>query len=378
MRFLALRTATIAVAVVATGMAAVPAAVASTQPDGSPALARTHDGERSLRDLARGRLAIGTAVGMDALDKDPAYRRLVGGQFSAVTPENVMKWEVVEPTRDTYDWSQGDQLVDFARANHQQVRGHTLVWHSQLPEWLTEGTFTNDELRTILKKHVTDQATHFRGRIWQWDVVNEAFNEDGTMRDTLWLRQLGPGYVADAFRWAHRADPKATLFYNDYTIEGLNPKSDAAYAMVRQLRSEGVPIGGIGLQAHLGTQYEFPTGYVQNLQRFADLGVKISVTEADVRMPLPVDATKLQVQSDAFTDLLRGCLAVRACTDFTMWGFTDKYSWIPGVFPGQGSAHPLDELYQPKPAWDALKIVLADDHQDRPGLVWADSRGGVS
>jgi len=366
MRLTALRTATVVIAVAAAGMTTIPAASAADQPAADqPAGAasgtnRNDHADRSLRELARGRVAIGTAVGMEALNTDPDYRTLVGQQFSTVTPENVMKWEVVEPTRGTYDWTQADQLVGFARANGQKVRGHTLVWHSQLPTWLTAGTFTKDELREILKKHITDQATHFRGQIWQWDVLNEAFNEDGTLRDTLWLRELGPSYIADAFRWAHRADPKATLFYNDYTIEGLNPKSDAAYALIKQLRSEGVPIQGVGLQAHLGTQYDFPVGYVQNLQRFADLGVKISITEADVRMPLPADATKVQVQADAFADLLRGCLQVRACTDFTMWGFTDKYSWIPGVFPGEGSAHPFDAAYQPKPAWNALKTVLKD------------------
>jgi endo-1,4-beta-xylanase len=123
-----------------------------------------------------------------------------------------MKWESVEAQRGVLDFSAADRLIAHARAHHQIVRGHTLVWHGQLPAWLTSGTFTDDELEAILHQHITDEVSYFRGRIYAWDVVNEAFNEDGTLRDTIWLRQLGPGYIAKAFRWAHQADPHAKLY----------------------------------------------------------------------------------------------------------------------------------------------------------------------
>ncbi|MFD7864300.1 endo-1,4-beta-xylanase [Streptomyces sp. NPDC059783] len=302
----------------------------------------------------RAGLRIGTAVDMDALAADAPYRARAAGEFTSVTPENVMKWEVVEPRRGTYDWSAADELVDFARSNGQLVRGHTLLWHNQLPGWLTDGDFTADELRALLRKHITDQASHFKGRIWQWDVVNEAFNDDGTLRDSIWLRTLGPGYIADAFRWAHRADPRAKLYINDYNIEGVNAKSTALYDLVTELRAQGVPVDGVGIQGHLSVQYNAPHDIAANMKRFDDLGLETAITEADVRVPMPVDSTDQEAQAEGYDVLLRGCLLTRHCTDFTVWGFTDRYSWVPDTFEGEGAANLLDENYGPKPAYQAL------------------------
>src|ERR1035437_5561803 len=234
----------------------------------------------SLRALAsKVGLRIGTAVNTDVLAANATYRQITADQFSTVTPENVMKWRVAEPPQGTYDWSAADQLVNYAKTNGQLVRGHTLVWQNQLPTWLTTGTYTSAQLRDLLHKHITDEVSHFKGHIWQWDVVNEAFNDDGTMRDTIWLRAMGPGYIADASRWAHQPDPKALLFYNDYNIEGMGAKSDAVFALVKQLRAEGVPINGVGAQGHLDTQYGFPNQMQQNLQRVADRGLKVALSE---------------------------------------------------------------------------------------------------
>jgi endo-1,4-beta-xylanase len=313
-----------------------------------------------LRALAaRHHLGVGTAVNTDALGTDATYTGLVAEQFNTVTPENVMKWQLVEPTQGTYDWSAADRLVAFARAHGQRVRGHTLVWHSQLPTWLTSGTFTPDQLRALLHKHITDEATHFKGQIWQWDVVNEAFNDDGTLRNTIWLQNLGPGYIADAFRWAHQADPHALLFYNDFNIEGGNPKSDAVYALVRQLRAQGVPIDGVGIQGHLGVQFSLPGGVPENMARFAALHLAVAVTEADVRMPMPPDGTKVAAQNAGYSTLLQACLFTSRCISFTVWGFSDKYQWVPGVFTGQGSAALYDENFVPKPAYRQVQLDLA-------------------
>jgi endo-1,4-beta-xylanase len=319
----------------------------------------------TLRALAaRADLRIGTAVDMSALANDSVYRQQTAAQFSTVTPENVMKWQLVEPVRGQFDWAAADQLVDFARANGQKIRGHTLVWHNQLPTWLTGGTFTAAELRQILRQHIFDEARHFKGRIWQWDVLNEAFNDDGTLRDTLWLRNLGPGYIADVFRWAHQADPGAKLFYNDYNIEGLNAKSNAVFALVTQLRKDGVPIDGVGVQGHFGVQYGFPADVADNLGRFAGLGLLTAVTEADVRMVMPPDNAKLQAQAQGYNVLLQGCLLTRHCISFTVWGYTDKYSWVPGFFTGQGAANLLDENFAAKPAFQAVRntLRLAAEH----------------
>jgi endo-1,4-beta-xylanase len=287
------------------------------------------------------------------------YRRIAARQFSSVTPENVMKWEAVEPQQGTYDWSAADRLVRFADRRHQRVRGHTLVWHSQLPSWLNEDNFSKAQLRALLKKHVQDEARHFRGKIWQWDVVNEAFNDDGTFRDSVWLRAFnGPGFIAKAFRWAHQSDPKALLFYNDYNIEGIGAKSDAVHAFVHKLVARGVPIDGVGFQDHLDTQYPFPDRMRQNLSRFAKLGLYEALTEIDARIPLPVSNEEQLAQNADYRQSLQACLAVRRCLSYTVWGFGDAYSWVPNTFPGEGAADIYDESLNPKPSYDAVRDTL--------------------
>jgi endo-1,4-beta-xylanase len=321
---------------------------------------------RTLRQLGdRADLKMGVAVGMDALNEDATYRYLAATQFSSVTPENVMKWEVVEPRQGTYNYAQADELIRFAKKNHQIVRGHTLVWHSQLPTWVTRGNFTTEQFRQIMRRHIRTEMTRFKGDITEWDVVNEAFNEDGTLRDSIWLQKLGPGYIEEAFRYAHQIDPKAKLFYNDYNIEGINAKSNAVYQMFRQLKADGVPVQGVGLQSHFDIQYNYPPDILANMQRFADLKVRVSVTEADVRMDLPVDPTKAQAQAGAYDALLSSCLLVPRCKNFTVWGISDKYSWIPGVFEGQGGALLWDENYRTKPAYDSIRRILAIAGSDR-------------
>ncbi|WP_254643845.1 endo-1,4-beta-xylanase [Streptomyces sp. BV286] len=322
-------------------------------------------GTAPLRALAdRAGLRIGTAVDMAALADDEAYRRTTGREFNSVTAENVMKWEVVEPARGTYDWSGADALVRFARERGQVVRGHTLVWHSQLPGWLTagvaDGSIGAEELRGILRKHVTTEVKRYKGKIQQWDVVNEVFEEDGSLRNSIWLQKLGPSYIADAFRWAHAADPKAKLFLNDYNVEGVNAKSTAYYDLAKRLRAEGVPVQGFGIQGHLAIQYGFPGDVPGNLARFERLGMQTAFTEVDVRMILPVDEEKLATQATYFRRLLDACLGARSCRSFTVWGFTDKYSWVPGVFAGQGAATLTGEDFGRKPAHGAVREGLAE------------------
>lgn len=352
-------------------LTATPAATASPTHDPGQSSGAVAVPDDSLRALAsRVGLRIGTAVNTDVLATNATYRQITADQFSSVTPENVMKWQVVEPTQGTYDWSAADKLVKFAEAHGQLVRGHTLVWHSQLPTWLTAGTYTSTELRDLLRKHITDEVTHFKGNIWQWDVVNEAFNDDGTMRKTIWLDAMGPSYIADAFRWAHQADPKALLFYNDYNIEGLGPKSDAVYALAKQLRAQGVPIDGIGAQGHLDTKYGFPDRMQQNLQRFADLGLKVALTEVDVRTTVPDTTTPEKLAQNAdYSQMLEACLLVRACISYTVWGFGDAFSWVPGVFAGEGAADIYDENLQPKASYFALQqtLMLASGAPHRDG-----------
>ncbi len=313
----------------------------------------------SLRALAEPiGLEIGVAVNPGGLE-NARYNQIAATQFSSVTPENEMKWETVEPRRGVFNYAPGDQIVRFAQKHDQLVRGHTLLWHNQLPAWLTSGTWTRAQLRSILREHIFTVAGHFRGRVWAWDVVNEAFNEDGTLRDTIWLRTIGPEYIADAFRWAHQADPRAILFYNDYNVEGINPKSTAVYNFLRQLRRQHVPVSGFGAQGHLSTQYPFPQDILQNLRRFGRLGLATAITEADVRHVLPVDPAEVNAQAEGYSLMLESCLLERSCISYTVWGFTDRYQWVPQTFPGQGEAAIFDANYNPKPAYNALRRDLA-------------------
>jgi len=321
-----------------------------------PAQASTPD---TLRAAARNAgIKIGTAVDMTALADDAQYRDAVAAEFSTVTAENVMKWESLEPERGVYNYAPADRLVQFARQHNQKLRGHVLVWHNQNPAWLTQGTFTPTELRQILREHITETVRHFKGKVWHWDVVNEIFNDDGTWRDTIWYRNLGPGFVADAFRWAHRADPNVKLYLNDYNNEGLSPKSDAYYALVQQLKAEGVPVQGYGVQGHLATQYGVPQTTLENLRRFEKLGLDTAFTEVDVRIPLPADAAEVQAQAQGFTTLLQAGLLAERCVSYTLWGFTDRYNWVPGVFAGEGEATPLTVDFERKPAYRSIRDTL--------------------
>jgi endo-1,4-beta-xylanase len=319
-----------------------------------------------LRDLAKGQdLLIGTAVDHGAFTADTVYRNRIATEFSSITAENVMKWEVLEPERGRLDFTAADELVASARRNHQGVRGHTLLWHNQLPAWLTQGvdsgTITPTELRGILRQHILDVVSHFRGKLYQWDVVNEVIDDNANLRDTIWLRNLGPGYIADAFRWARQADPKVKLYLNDYNVEAGNAKSDAYFRLAQDLLRQRVPVDGFGAQGHLGVQFGFNTAaeVAANLNRFNNLGLETSLTEVDVRMVMPPDNVKLQAQAQGYSVLMQGCLLARKCVSFTVWGYTDKYSWVPGFFTGQGAANLLDENFAAKPGYRELQAVLA-------------------
>jgi endo-1,4-beta-xylanase len=361
--------AAVLVSLNATGAPAAPvgkvAAVPASVP-GAAALtaAQSATDSNTLRELAkRTGMKIGTAVDMAALANDATYNQHVADEFNSVTAENVMKWSEIEPTRGTLNFAPADQLVAFAKANGQSVRGHTLLWHNQLPTWLTDGVASGEidsaELRQILKQHVFDVAGHFRGKIYQWDVANEVIDDNAQLRDTIWLQKLGPGYIADVFRWAHQADPKAKLYINDYNVEGLNAKADAYYELVKQLKADRVPIHGFGMQGHLGVQFGFDGRALANVQRFEALGLETSFTEVDVRMLMPSDNPKLHAQANGYGILLRACLLAKKCTSFTVWGFTDKYSWVPGFFEGQGAANLLDENFGQKPAYQTVSQTLA-------------------
>ncbi|NUW46862.1 endo-1,4-beta-xylanase [Nonomuraea rhodomycinica] len=322
--------------------------------------------EVTLRTLAAARnLRVGAAVNDRGLDSDNGYRDKLRYEFNSVTPETAMKWVNLEPEPGVYTWGKADAVVSFAQQNNQMVRGHTLVWHSALPTWVSDGSLSDQELRAALQRHVETTVKRYAGRVAVWDVVNEVLAEDGTLKQTIWLKRLGPGYIADAFRWARAADPSAKLYINDYNAEWSNPKRTALYNLVRDLRAQGVPIDGVGFQTHSLIKDPTPetippTQLRSTLELFAGLGVDVAVTELDVRLKLPVDERKLAAQAEIYRRVTAACVAVARCVSLTVWSLTDRYSWVPAVVPGWGAAHPLDAALARKPAYDQMQAVLAD------------------
>ena len=315
-----------------------------------------------LRSFAEARgILIGAAVAADPLRSDALYRDTLKREFNILTTENAMKFEPIHPSRNTYSFRDADAIVSFAEASDMRVRGHTLVWHQQLPSWVTSGMFTRDEWIDILREHIFTVVERYRGQVYAWDVVNEAVDEDGSLRDTIWLRNIGPEYIDLAFRWAHEADPEVRLFYNDFGGEALGPKSDAVYNLVQDLLQRGVPIHGVGLQMHISLEDPpDPEEVRANIDRLVALGLEVHITELDVRIKLPATEEKLLEQARIYREMLEVCLSAENCTAFVMWGFTDRHSWIPWFFGGYGSALIFDDSYRPKPAYHALVDVLAN------------------
>jgi endo-1,4-beta-xylanase len=312
-----------------------------------------------LRDLADERgIGIGAAVGgslvLPESQADP-YAATLAREFNVMTAENDMKHGPLRPSRDEFRFDRADALVAFAERNGMRVRGHTLVWHGQLAQWLTNGTWTPEEAREQLRDHITTVVTHFRGRVAAWDVLNEAIEGDGSRRTTFWSENVGPDYIETAFRLAHEADPDAELFYNDYGMEGINAKSNAAFEMLEDFVERGVPVHGVGFQSHF-TAGQLPSRgeLLQNFARFADLGLRIHITELDIRMRTPASAQDLQTQANDYARVVDVCLETPACDMIVLWGFTDAASWIPGTFQGWGQALIFDEDYDPKPAYWAV------------------------
>ncbi|HYK31749.1 MAG TPA: endo-1,4-beta-xylanase [Streptosporangiaceae bacterium] len=356
------------------GVAAASAATAATT--NAAVRSRDMDPPSTLRGLAE---LIGLRIGTAVIPFDlntPAYNAILAQQFSVVTPGNAMKWGSVEPTQGVFDWSDADTLVSFAEQHGQLVRGHTLLWHNQLPGWLTtgvaNGTISSSQLMGLLEQHIFTEVGRYRGRIWQWDVANEFFtdsNPSGINPKDFWVSNLGPSIIGQAFRWAHEADPHALLFYNDYNIageDGTNAKSDAVFAWLGQMLDQGVPIDGVGNQGHLDTQFGFSgTRMTQDLQRYASLGLKVAITEADVRTfvdgpttQVPTSNLAVFAQPYEFGQMIKAALAVPECISFTVWGFGDADSWVPGFFKGEGYATIYDVNLQPKLAFSELMQEL--------------------
>jgi endo-1,4-beta-xylanase len=253
---------------------------------------------------------------------DSTYTRILTTEFNSVTAENEMKWDATEPSQGRFTYTNGDRILNQGLSNGSKVRGHALLWHAQQPGWAQ--SLSGTALRNAAINHVTQVATHYRGKIHSWDVVNEAFADGGSggRRDSN-LQRTGNDWIEAAFRAARAADPAAKLCYNDYNTDGINAKSTGIYNMVRDFRSRGVPIDCVGFQSHLGTGID--STYQANLQRFADLGVDVQITELDIEQG--------GNQANIYSTVTKACLAVSRCTGITVWGIRDTDSWRTGANP---------------------------------------------
>ena len=324
----------------------------SDQPPGTPTTPTPPAAQPDpLRDAANmsGKL-IGTAV-QSGLLRIPQYAAVAARHFNYLTAEYEMKMGTIAQSPGFNNFAPADALVAFAMANGMRVKGHALIWHGSVPSWVD--ALPPADLRTMVANYIRDVGAHYRGQVPAWDVVNEAVADDGAgLRDTVFRRKLGDGYIAEAFRLARQADPSALLFYNDYGGEGLNAKSNRIYDLVRSLLAQGVPIDGVGLQMHITASNPPSTAAVAaNMRRLADLGLLVNISEMDVRIREAPGAlqARLELQKTVYKSIVTVCVQEPRCDAVTFWGVTDAHSWIDSQF---GPDDPLlfDEQYAAKPA----------------------------
>jgi endo-1,4-beta-xylanase len=274
--------------------------------------------------VARGRSYIGTSL---TIRNDNTEQNIIkSNEFGSITPENSMKWDATEPNRGQFSFGGADQIANFATQNNKQMRCHTLVWYSQLPNWVNQIN-NNATLISVMENHIKTVMGRYKGKCTHWDVVNEALNEDGTNRNNVFLRVIGEQYMPIAFRMAAAADPAAKLYYNDYNLEYGEAKHKGALRIVKLIQSWGVKINGVGLQGHLtsestGTQ-QTPTPSVavltKTLQDYADLGVDVAYTELDIRSNTPSNSNKESVAAKAWGRVAQSCINVSRCVGITLW-----------------------------------------------------------
>ncbi|MFE9633398.1 non-reducing end alpha-L-arabinofuranosidase family hydrolase [Streptomyces sp. NPDC006463] len=294
----------------------------------------------------------GTAVAAGRLG-DSKYAAIADREFNMITPENEMKWDAIEPSRGNFNFGPADQIVNRAMAHGQRMRGHTTVWHSQLPSWVSSIGDANT-LRSVMNNHITTEMTHFKGKIYAWDVVNEAFADGGSgqHRSSVFQNVLGNGFIEEAFRTARAADSSAKLCYNDYNIENWSDaKTQGVYSMVKDFKSRGVPIDCVGFQSHFGAGGP-PSSFQTTLSNFAALGVDVQITELDIA----------QASSTNYANAVNACLSVTRCTGITVWGIRDSDSWRSGESPLL-----FDNNGNPKAAYTTVMNALKAASGTAPG-----------
>ncbi|HPH46585.1 MAG TPA: endo-1,4-beta-xylanase [Chryseolinea sp.] len=340
--------------------------------------AQSQTNDKGLKDYYKDYFTIGVAVSPQALKTDEA--KLILQQFNSLTPENAMKMGPIHPKENEYFWAGADSITAFAQRNKVKLRGHTLCWHSQAPKWMfvdAEGKDVSKEiLLQRLKEHITTVASRYKGKVYAWDVVNEAISDgkDEYLRKSKWLEICGEEYIAKAFQWAHEADPDALLFYNDYN-EISAVKREKIFKLVKGLKDAGVPIHGVGLQGHWAVNEPSRQQLDSTLTRFAELGLKIQITELDISVyskehgarqakPEDTNTTFTSEREQKRLEVYKMCFELfrkhqKSITSVTFWNISDRGSWLDN-FPVRGRKdYPLlfDKDLKPKKAyWEVVKF----------------------
>lgn len=346
----------------------------------------------SLKQTFKGDFVVGAAINTAQITgQDQRGDALIESQFNSISPENALKWVNVHPQPGKYNFDLTDKYVAFGQKHHMFIVGHNLVWHSQVPGWVFHDDKGNlldrDALLARMKDHISTVVGRYKGKIQSWDVVNEALNEDGTLRQSLWYKIIGPDYIEKAFQFAHEADPHVQLFYNDYNLEN-EPKRNGAIALVKKLQADGIPINGVGIQDH--DNLDWPTADQEDatISAFAALGIKVAISELDIdvlprRGEQPTADVSLKIAQNAalnpysnglpdsvqqqlatrYADLFRVYLKHRDTVErVTFWGVTDGDSWLNGWPVFGRTSYPLlfDRNGQPKPAYNAVIAVASE------------------
>jgi endo-1,4-beta-xylanase len=339
----------------------------------------------SLKETFRKAFLVGTAINAPQIaGRDTAAARLLPQQFNAVTPENAMKADALHPQWGTFYFDLADQLVAYAQQNNLKVNAHTLIWHSQLPGYL-RNMQDADSVRQYLETHIRTVAGRYKGKVYSWDVVNEALNEDGTLRNSIFLQKLGEGYIVQAFRLAQQAAPGTRLYYNDYNIEQPQKRA-GALALIKKIQAAGVRIDGVGIQGHWQAGKVPMADIEASIREFGALGIEVMFTELDLSvLPNPfrnntadvgaqaaynasinpytsgLPDSMQQVLTTSYADLFTLFLKYnKQVSRVTFWGIDDGHSWL-NNWPVRGRTnYPLlfDRQYQPKPAFYRIIALM--------------------
>lgn len=310
---------------------------------------------KKVRDLGKAQgIKMGVAVTAGDI-YEPNAMAYLEENCSILTYENGMKWANLRPNRKFWNWNDIDKLIEYCNKNKMAVKWHTLFWHQQNSSFVNN-LKTKEEALELMDEHIDTIMTKYKGKIAEYDVVNEMFEEDGTWRDTIWCRLIGPEYIEHALIRASKADPDAILFLNDYNNEAMgNPKADAMFEYVKSLKERNIPIGGVGFQLHMDTRYPYDEDAIRaNIRRYAEIGVDVAFTEVDVRLPVATREAHLEKQKEIYASLMKLAVEEPNVKTFITWGWTDAHTWVGATFPGTGEALLYDAEAKPKEVYNAV------------------------